>query len=250
MLHRLASPLALLVLLAAAPPVQAPITVHLIGDSTMSEKDVRAYPETGWGTPFAQYFDDGVRVVNHARNGRSTRTFIEEGRWQTVLDDLKAGDYVFVQFGHNDEVPTKASYTPEEAYTANLTRFVRETRAAGAHPILLTPVARRRFDDAGRVVGTHDTYSALVRAAAQTLDAPLIDLDRRSQALRQTLGVDASRFLYNHLAPGQNPNYPAGREDDTHFNELGARRMAELVLADLRRLEIDLAGHIVRPAHR
>lgn len=236
-----------LLLLAFVPGQEVPVTVYLIGDSTMSEKEVAAYPETGWGTPFAHYFDATVTVENHARNGRSTRTFLEEGRWQPIADSLKPDDYVFIQFGHNDEVPTKEQYTPAGEYVANLERFVRETRQASANPVLLTPVARRRFDQAGHVVGTHDEYSALVREVAAEHDVPLIDMDRRSQALLQELGEEDSRFLYNHLAPGQNPNYPEGVEDDTHFNELGARRMAELVLADLRELQLDLADRIVAP---
>lgn len=232
-------------LLAFAPLQDPPVTVYLIGDSTMSDKAVRAYPETGWGTPFADYFDASVVVENHARNGRSTRTFIAEGRWQPIADRLRAGDYVFIQFGHNDEVPTKGSYTTPEDYTANLARFVRETRQAGAHPVLLTPVARRRFDETGRVVGTHEAYAALVREVAEAHDVPLIDMDRRSQALLQELGVEDSRFLFNHLAPGQNPNYPDGVEDNTHFNELGARRMAELVLDGIRARRLDLADRII-----
>lgn len=232
---------------AWAAVVPNPITVYLIGDSTMSEKEVRAYPETGWGTPFAHFFDSTVTVENHARNGRSTRTFLEEGRWQPIIERLKEGDYVFIQFGHNDEVPTKEQYTPEDEYVANLERFVRETRAAGAHPVLLTPVARRRFDEVGNVVGTHEAYSALVREVAEAHDVPLIDMDRRSQALLQELGIEKSRFLYNHLAPGQHPNYPEGITDDTHFNELGARRMAELALGGLRDLQLDLTGRVVSP---
>lgn len=236
--------LVLLGALAVAPPEE--VTVYLIGDSTMSEKEITAYPETGWGMPFAHFFDTTVTVDNRAVNGRSTRTFIEEGRWQPVVDRLEEGDYVFIQFGHNDEVETKEQYTPPEAFEANLVRFVTDTRRKSATPVLLTPVARRRFDEAGHVVGTHERYSALVRKVAAAHDVPLIDMDRRSQALLQELGEEDARFLYNHLAPGQNPNYPEGVADDTHFNELGARRMAELVLAGLRALQLDLAERVIR----
>lgn len=221
-----------------------PVTVHLIGDSTMSEKEVRAYPETGWGMAFHQFFDETVTVRNHARNGRSTRTFLEEGRWQPVVDSLGEGDYVFVQFGHNDEVPTKASATTPEVFTANLERYVAETRAAGATPVLLTPIARRHFDAEGRLEDTHRAYSELVREVARAHDVPLVDADAKSQTLLRELGPDDSKFLYLHLAPGQHPNYPEGVEDDTHFSEYGARRMAELVLQGLRELELDLAARI------
>ena len=106
--------------------------VWLIGDSTMSIKDKRAYPETGWGMPFAGFFDSTIEVDNRAKNGRSTRTFIKEGLWQPVADNLSEGDYVFIQFGHNDEVKTKASYSTEEEFIANLERYISETRARKA----------------------------------------------------------------------------------------------------------------------
>ncbi|RYF82076.1 MAG: GntR family transcriptional regulator, partial [Chitinophagaceae bacterium] len=122
--------------------------VWLIGDSTMSIKDVRAYPETGWGMPFQYFFDSTIVVDDRAKNGRSTRTFIEEGLWQPVVDNMSEGDYVFIQFGHNDEVETKKSFTTKEQFVANLTRYVNESRAKKANPVLLTPVARRKFDAA------------------------------------------------------------------------------------------------------
>ena len=115
--------------------------VWLIGDSTMSIKDKRAYPEHGWGMPFAGFFDSTIEVDNRAKNGRSTKTFIKEGLWQPVADNLSEGDYVFIQFGHNDEVKTKASYSTEEEFTANLDRYIAETRAKKALPVLLTPVS-------------------------------------------------------------------------------------------------------------
>lgn len=247
MLSRLLSAtatLSLVALLAFRPVAPAPLKVYLIGDSTMSIKEVKAYPETGWGMPFAAFFDETVVVDNRAQNGRSTKSFIAENRWQPVAAALHAGDYVFIQFGHNDEVPTKRSYTPEAEFTANLRRFVSETRSLQAQPVLLTPVARRKFDDAGKIEETHAAYAELVRAVARDTNTPLIDLDRSSQALLQQFGAENSKLLFNHLAPGEHPNYPDGREDNTHFNELGARRMAELVLADMRTLKLGLVDHL------
>lgn len=240
--------LSLLTLLAFAPAAPGKIKVYLIGDSTMSIKQVKAYPETGWGMPFTAFFDETVTVDNRAQNGRSTKTFIAENRWQPVVSELREGDYVFIQFGHNDEVPTKGSYTPEADFTANLRRFVSETRSRKGQPVLLTPVARRKFDAAGKVEETHAAYAELVRAVARETATPLIDLDARSQALLLQFGPENSKLLFNHLAPGEHPNYPEGREDNTHFSELGARRMAELVLADVRALKLGLADRIVRGA--
>jgi lysophospholipase L1-like esterase len=241
-----AAALSLWALVAFVPAPPSKIKVYLVGDSTMASKQIKAYPETGWGMPFAAFFDETVTVDNRAQNGRSTKTFLAENRWQPVAADLHEGDYAFIQFGHNDEVPTKASYTPEADFTANLRRFVSETRARKAQPVLLTPVARRKFDATGKVEETHAAYADLVRAVARETNTPLIDLDRSSQALLQQFGVENSKLLFNHLAPGEHPNYPDGREDNTHFNELGARRMAELVLADIRALKLGLADHVVQ----
>lgn len=145
---------------------QKRIRVYLIGDSTLSDKEVKAYPETGWGMPFACFFDQTVTVDNRARNGRSTKSFITEKRWQAVADSLQQGDFVFIQFGHNDEVPTKATYTPEADFKVNLVRFVSESRCKGAFPVLITPVARRKFDATGHIQETHAVYAAIVRTVA------------------------------------------------------------------------------------
>jgi lysophospholipase L1-like esterase len=238
--------LSLSILLAFAPPANK-ITVYLIGDSTMSIKQVKYYPETGWGMPFAHFFDESVTVDNRAQNGRSTRTFIEENRWQPVADGLKEGDYVFIQFGHNDEVKTKKSYTTEDEFRTNLIRFITETRTKKATPILITPVARRQFDAAGKIVDTHAVYSEIVRAVANEYKTPMIDLDKQGQDLYQRAGVENSRLFFNQLTPGEHPNYPEGKEDNTHFNELGARKIAELVLANIKSLKLDLADRIVKP---
>lgn len=222
------------------------IKVYLIGDSTMANKQVKTYPETGWGMPFSWFFDQSVTVDNRAQNGRSTSSFIAEKRWEAVEQNLKEGDYVFIQFGHNDEVPTKKTYTTEADFKANLVKFITETRNKKAIPVLLTPVARRKFDANGNVQGTHDVYSAIVRQVAADQNTPLIDLDKEWQAVIQKYGVENSKLLFNHLEPGENPNYPDGKQDDTHFNELGARKVAQIVLADIRTLKLELAGRIVK----
>jgi lysophospholipase L1-like esterase len=211
----------------------------------MSDKAVKAFPETGWGMPFHAFFDSTVTVKNIARNGQSTKSFIADGSWASIANNVKDGDYVLIQFGHNDEVPTKANYTTPAIFTANLARFINETKAKNATPVLITPVARRKFDAAGHITGTHEAYSALVRRVADSLQVPLIDLDKESQALIQQFGPDNSKYLFNYLTPGENPNYPDGKTDDTHFSELGARKMAELVLADIRKLPLELSQRIV-----
>jgi lysophospholipase L1-like esterase len=238
-------PIAILLLImsfAIAP--QKKITVYLIGDSTIADKEVSAYPETGWGMPFHYFFDSTVVVDNRAKNGRSTRTFIEEGRWKPVVENLKEGDYVLIQFGHNDEVPTKKSYTTPEQFTANLLKFVSEARNKKAVPVLITPVARRKFDSSGKIEETHAVYTQLVKDVAAKYKVPLIDLDQKSQELVQQFGPESSKYLYNYLLPAENPHYPTGRKDDTHFSELGARKMAEIVLQEIKNLNLELANHI------
>ena len=239
-----------LLLLSFAPLQKRQIKVYLIGDSTMSQKEIKAFPETGWGMPFSYFFDSSVTVDNRAKNGRSTRTFIEEGLWKPVVDNLQEGDYVFIQFGHNDEVNKKASYTTEEGFTANLVKYVAESRNKKAIPVLLTPVARRKFDSSGKVEGTHDLYSELVRNTAKKYNVSLIDLDKRGQQLLQQMGVESSKYLFNYLEPNEHPNYPDGKKDDTHFSELGARKVAQIVLAEIKNLKLDLAAHIYKPAEK
>ena len=240
--------LAALLLFSFTAPDKKKIKLWLIGDSTMAIKEIKAYPETGWGMPFSYFFDSTVTVYNRAKNGRSTRTFIEEGLWKPVVDNLLEGDYVFIQFGHNDEVSTKKSFTTEEEFKNNLARYITETRSKKAIPVLLTPVARRKFDSSGHIVGTHDTYAELVRTVAKKYNVPLIDHDKKSQALLQELSATTSELLFNHLKPGEHPNYPEGKIDDTHFSELGARKMAEIVLAEIRNLKLELADRIYKPA--
>jgi lysophospholipase L1-like esterase len=226
---------------------QKKITVYLIGDSTMANKAVSAYPETGWGMPFAAMFDSTVVVDNRAKNGRSTRTFISEDLWQPVADNLQPGDYVFIQFGHNDESKEKVDrYTSPEDYKKNLIKFLSEARAKRSNPILLTPVTRRRFKE-GKIQETHPGYSELVLEVAKEQNVPVIDLDKLSRNLLEEFGEEQSKLLFLQLQPGEHPNYPNGKDDNTHFNELGARKMAQIVLQEVRRLDLELAHRIVIP---
>jgi lysophospholipase L1-like esterase len=223
------------------------ITVFLIGDSTMSIKRTEAYPETGWGMPFKYFFDSTVVVDNRAKNGRSTRTFISENLWQPVADNLKEGDYVFIQFGHNDESKEKTDrYTTPEQYKNNLIKFISETRAKKANPVLLTPVSRRKFKE-GKAQETHQEYSPLVVEVATQQKVPLIDLDAKSLELLQKFGEEQSKLLFLQLAAGEHPNYPEGKADNTHFNELGARLIAQIVLSEIKNQKLGLADRIAKP---
>ena len=224
------------------------IKLWLIGDSTMSIKEKKALPETGWGMPFASFWDSTVTVDNRARNGRSSKSFIAEKLWQPVLDNLQEGDYVFIQFGHNDEsVDKKERYSTPDTFKMNLARYIKDTREKKAIPVLLTPVSRRKFDKEGNAVPTHEVYSALVREVAKKQGVIFIDLDEKSRILYQQFGLQNSKLLFLQLQPGEHPNYPDGREDNTHFNELGARLIAQIVLKEIRNLKLELAERTVKP---
>jgi lysophospholipase L1-like esterase len=237
-------------LLAATPLVAAlafrapPLTVWLAGDSTMAQKQPDKRPETGWGEALQPCFDSTqVRIANRAMNGRSTRSFVAEGRWKAITDSLHAGDYVFIQFGHNDEKVGTNNYSSPDDYRRNLVQFVDEVRAKHAQPVLFTPVVRRKFEGV-QLVPTHGAYPDAARAAARERNVPLVDMERGSAALVQRLGPDSSRALWLHLDAGANPNYPNGVQDDTHFNPLGARTMAGIAVDALRALKLGLATQL------
>jgi pectinesterase len=225
------------------PKVTDSVQVFLIGDSTMADKPLEDNPERGWGQLLPAFFDQSVAVRNHAMNGRSTKSFLDEGRWEAVLKALRAGDWVFIQFGHNDqkkEDPTRYA-APQDGYRKNLTRFVEETRSRGAHPVLLTSVMRRRFDEKGKFFDTHGEYPAVVRALAKELKVPLIDLHKSTQALIERHGAEGSKKLFLWIKPGEYKSLPDGKQDDTHFSDYGAREVAALAVAGIRAQKLELA---------
>jgi lysophospholipase L1-like esterase len=224
-------------------------TIYLIGDSTVCDQDIKRYPVTGWGTPFADYFKSDVQVKNHAKGGRSTRTFLEENRWHPIVDSLKTGDYVIMQFGHNDEAKEPqyaARYTPVPDYKRNLIKFITEARRKGAYPILVTPVSRRVFKG-GKAQYTHTEYTAAVFEVGKTYKVPVIDLDTKSREQYDRMGEMKSKWLFMDLDSAEHPIYPLGRSDNTHFNDYGARIIAEMVLNDIKSQQLPLASKIVAP---
>jgi lysophospholipase L1-like esterase len=239
----------LLALALAAPP---PIAIYLAGDSTMAPKRDDRRPETGWGEMLQRHFDSTRVVVrNHAVNGRSTRSFIAEGRWSVLVDSLRAGDHVLIQFGHNDESPDKGDrYSPPADFRRNLERFVADVRARGATPVLLTPVVRRRFDAGGALADTHGEYDDLVRETAAGTRVALLDAERETRALVSAYGPDSSRALFLHLSAGAHPNYPQGIADDTHFSARGAAEVAALMVRAIRRSGLPIAAHLAEAGVR
>jgi DNA sulfur modification protein DndE len=190
---------------------------------------------------------DPALLVNHAVNGRSTKSFIAEGRWQKLVDALQPGDFVIIQFGHNDEKDKSPErYTaPRGEYTDNLRRFVRETRERGAHPILCTPVARRKWDEAGgALVETHGDYPDAVRDLARAEAVPLFDLLALTRALEQAHGVEGSKRLHLWIPAGVYERKPEGWQDDTHYSAYGAERVAALVVQEILRQQLPLQAWV------
>lgn len=220
---------------AARAAEPAALRVVLCGDSTMCEYPATK-PDRGWGQYLQESFDDGVEVINLAQGGRSTKTFRADGRWEKALAAKPA--FMLIQFGHNDShAPDRPESTDAATeFPANLRRYVEEARAAGAVPILLTPVVRRVFKPDGTLAGELAPYAEATRRVAAEMQVPLVDVQTSSLKLVESLGPERSAAMAN--APG----------DRTHFNEHGARSMAELVIRELPAAVPALARHLV-PRH-
>ncbi len=208
-----------------------PMRVFLIGDSTMADKLPADFPETGWGMPFSKLFNEAVEVQNHAYNGRSTKSFRREGRWAKVQAQLKKGDYVFIQFGHNDaKASDTARYAPSQTdFRENLTRYVAETRAKGGIPILLTPTQRRKFDSTGVFVDQHADYPNVVREVAVKEKVLLIDIEKESKKYISSEGPEGAKKMFLHYPVGIFRKFMKGAADDTHFSPFGAMKISDLV---------------------
>ncbi len=212
-------------------------TIYMIGDSTMAnKKNPDENPEYGWGQVLPEYFTDNVTIDNRAVNGRSSRSFIGEGRWDSILKTLKEGDYVFIQFGHNDQkFKSPDRYTnPHVTYRHNLIRFVEETRQKGATPVLFSSIVRRNFNEHGTLIDTHGEYPLETRLVALEYDVPFIDLQYFTENLEESYGLEGSKKLHLHFEPGEHPYYKDGKEDNTHLSKLGANEVAKLALEELK----------------
>ncbi len=221
--------------------------VYLIGDSTCATKKLdKENPERGWGQMFQPLFDTEVIVENHAVNGRSTRSFREEGRWTPIYDRLQPGDYVFIEFGHNDQKVKTVRFSTPDGYAENLHRYIRETREKGAIPVLLTPIVRRNFVN-GVLTDTHGEYLAACRRVATEEQVAFIDAEKITQKWVSEMGDEASRAYFMWVKPGTCPLYPDGRQDNTHLNVRGARTLARTFAAELSNVVPELAKHLDIP---
>ncbi|MBR1569709.1 MAG: pectin esterase [Bacteroidales bacterium] len=229
--------------------VSSSFTIHLMGDSTMAEKNLAGgNPERGWGMMFPNFLDGSIDVVNYAQNGRSTKSFIDLGLWDKVKANLKAGDYVFIEFGHNDaKEDDPARYAPAYgAYQENLRLFVKTALDAGAHPVLLTPVARRWFKDGKLDRNCHTDYPEAMKQVAREFNVPLLDITTATLNWIEGLGDAASRPFFMHLPAGKYACAPDGKEDNTHTVASGARKVAEIVCEKIKEQLPEIAAHLVR----
>jgi lysophospholipase L1-like esterase len=215
------------------------MTVFLAGDSTVTDQPESGYPYCGWGQLLPAQFKHDVAVDNHAQSGRSSRSFINEGRLDAILKKMKTEDFLFIQFGHNDEKPGPDRGTePFTTYKEYLTKYIEAARGAKARPVLVTPVHRRYFADDGTLTDTHGDYIIAVRELAEEEGVPLIDLAERSRILFEQAGIEGSKEDFMWVLPGEYVNFPAGVEDNTHFQERGARRLAIEVAEAIRELRL------------
>ncbi|MDE5962297.1 MAG: rhamnogalacturonan acetylesterase [Duncaniella sp.] len=252
-------------LLALALPVMAfaqvpadTITVFMIGDSTMANKPLdKENQERGWGQMLPIYLEGAIKVDNHAVNGRSSKSFIDEGRWEKVREQIRPGDYVIIQFGHNDEkAKSPDRYTvPGSTFDANLKKFVNETREKGGTPILMNSIVRRNFpangiaaaqtDDRQKtwkkglenypaegdtLVDTHGDYRIAPRNVAEEMGVVFVDMNTLTHELVQGLGKDSSKDLFMWMPVGKYEFAPNGRIDNTHLNVYGGIVVSRLAV--------------------
>lgn len=219
--------------------VQRKTKLYIIGDSTAANKQEKAYPETGWGMALHSYFKTDITVDNRALNGRSTKSFRAEKHWDPILAQLNPGDYVFIEFGHNDEKIDKPTVGVSLAdFKINLVNYVKETRSKKAFPVLLTPISRRSFKN-GVLIDSHGDYPGITRQVADSLNVPLIDMLAKTKSLLTRLGEEPSIKLFNYVDSG-NVNYPNGKKDNTHLSPEGAKQVAGLVVQGIKELKLSL----------
>ena len=219
-----------------------PVQIYLAGDSTVASCPPHEAPMAGWGQVFQSFFTEDVKVHNLAKGGASTNSFIEEGILKTILESIQPGDYLFIQFGHNDQKPygTEAFTT----YQSYLTKYIKGAREKGAVPILITSVHRRKFDENNSLVNTLGDYPNSMTRLAEKEDVQLIDLWSKTAKLYQSLGVEGSKQLFTWFDANEHPNYPDGIQDNTHFCETGAREVGKLVIEGIKELQLPIVSFI------
>ena len=244
--------LVLTALIAGAGPAhpaaagRARFTIYVAGDSTASIYDSTLAPRTGWGQALPVFAGRGVQIQDAALSGASSKSFADLGLLDAILSTISPGDYLLISFGHNDEKADVARHTdPYTTYQEYLRRYIDGARLRGAHPILVTSVERRRFDADGHALLSHGEYPEAMRQLGAADHVPVIDLTTSSRALWESLGPEGTKDAFLWLDPLENPNYPDGVEDNTHFQAHGAIEVARLIALDLHRQHLLPPGSLV-----
>lgn len=214
-------------------------TIFWAADSTVQTNNITTYPQTGIGQVFSLYIKEEYAVENHAKNGRSTKSFMDEGRLAVIDEKISEGDFLFIQFGHNDEkIEDPTRYTePFSSYKNNLKTFIDVARKHGAHPVLITPLERRCFGEDGRLsAGAHGDYVAAMKQTAEEMQVPLVDLYTMSRVALEEAGEVETIKWYMNLKPGKYANCPEGKIDNTHLKYKGAVIYAGLIAEGLKKL--------------
>lgn len=221
-------------------------TIFMAGDSTAeyATQEKKGYIR-GWAQMLPQYLNDDVKMDIRARGGRSTKSFIADGIWDKLIADVKKGDYVFIQFGHNDASRNPQRHASYADYKANLIRMINEVRAKGATPVLLTSMVQRTFQKGLLVDDRLKGYPGIVRRLAKEMDVMLIDCHQKTRDFVVTIGDEASKPYYRYLGPGIDPFKPDGIADDTHMMEKGAKRVAAFVAEGMLELDNRLSGYVL-----
>lgn len=217
-------------------------TVFLCGNSTVVDQDNE--PWASWGQMIPYFFDTNVCIANYAESGESANTFIAAGRLKKALSQMKKGDYLFMEFGHNDQKqkgPGKGAYY---SFMTSLKTFIDEARLRGAHPVLVTPTQRRSFGPDGHIRDTHEDYPEAMRWLAEKENVPLIDLNEMTRTLYEAMGVEPSKRAFVHYPAGSYPGQTQDFADNTHFNPYGAYEIARCIVEGLKTQIPDLARHL------
>jgi len=223
-------------------------TIYLCGNSTVVDQNNE--PWASWGQMITRWFGPQVAVSNHAESGLTARTFISSFRLDKILQTLRAGDYVFVEFGHNDEKEHRPGDGPWYHYTYNLKIFIDQVRAKGAQVVFCTPTQRRAFDDDQQTLkNTHGDFPAAMKLVAEKENVPLIDLNLMTKVLFETLGYEDSKRALVHYPANTFPDQPKALADNTHFNPYGAYEVAKCVVMGIKQLGLPLASYL-RPDWR
>lgn len=222
--------------------------IFLAGDSTMADYPSSSFPQMGWGQELSAFFTEEISIQNKAMNGRSTKTFLAEGRLDEIKESLQPGDFLFIQFGHNDSKREEARGTdPFSTYQENLRTFIETAKSKGATPLLLTPIQRRKFEDDGTLQQTHGSYPTAMRQVAETESVGLIDMTALTSEFLLNLGPERSKQYFMWLDKTESANFSEGAKDDTHLNQAGARQIAKIAAEAIVQEDGPLSKYVQLP---